>query len=126
MINDRSLIAGMVQQEVNTGYTTKYIYAAHVCPLVRIGTPTPPLQQASVSLPPNPAEPKGEGHTRLRVRRRWGVVGVGSLNSDDWRKSLVLSLPTVYSVIGALPYTGCPRPQGDDTFPPSSTRSEGR
>ncbi len=33
---------------------------------------------------PLPPEPKGGGHTRLRVR------GWGSPNSDDWRKSLAL------------------------------------
>jgi hypothetical protein len=52
-----------------------------VCPLVRIGTTTFPLPQASVY----PPQPKGRGHTRLRVR------GGGS-NSDDWRKSLALCL----------------------------------
>jgi hypothetical protein len=45
------------------------------CLLVGIGTlPTP----ASVPLPP---EPKGRGHTRLRVR------GWGSPHSDIWRKA---------------------------------------
>jgi hypothetical protein len=45
-----------------------------VSPLVRIGTPPPPLPQASVSLP------------RKRVK------GWGGTNSDDWRISLALCL----------------------------------
>jgi hypothetical protein len=53
------------------------------CPLVGIGTLPPPLSLASVPLPP---EPRGGGHTRLRVR------GWGSPNSYDWRKSLALCL----------------------------------
>jgi hypothetical protein len=43
----------------------------------------PPLSPVSVPLPP---EPRGGGHTRLRLRRG------GSSNSDDWRKSLALCL----------------------------------
>ncbi len=54
-----------------------------VCPLVGVGTFPPPFPLANVPLPP---EPKGEGHTRLRVR------GWGSPNSDDWRKGLALCL----------------------------------
>jgi hypothetical protein len=64
-----------------------YIYKEYrsVCPLVGIGgigTLPTPLWPASVPLPPEP----GGGDTRLRVR------GLGSLNSDDWRKNLVLCL----------------------------------
>jgi hypothetical protein len=44
--------------------------------------PPPPLPQASVS--PHPPEPKGEGNTLACGRG-------GGPNSDDWRKSLVLS-----------------------------------
>ncbi len=55
-----------------------YIKSTTVCPLVGIGTLPPPLSPASVPLPP---EPKGGGHTRLRVRGWW------SPNSDDWRKA---------------------------------------
>ncbi len=43
-----------------------------------------PLSRQRVFLPP--PEPKGGGHTRVRVR------GWGSPNSDDWRKSLALCL----------------------------------
>ncbi len=50
-------------------------------PLVGIGTLPAPLSPACVPLPP---EPKGEAHTRLRLR------GWGSPNSNDWRKSLAL------------------------------------
>ncbi len=50
---------------------------------IGIGTLSPPLSPASVPLP---SEPRGEGHTRLRVR------GWGSPNFDDWRKSLALCL----------------------------------
>jgi hypothetical protein len=47
----------------------KYLEYHSVCPLVRIGTPPPPLPQASVS----PLGTKGGKviHTRLRVRG-WG------------------------------------------------------
>ncbi len=64
------------------GCFTKYIYIEYhsVCPLVGVGTP---LSPASVPLPP---EPKGGGHTRLRVR------GWGSPSSDDWRKSWAFCL----------------------------------
>ncbi len=54
------------------------------CPLVGIGTPPPPLTQATEPSPRN--QNGGGGHTRLRVRR-WG-----SPNSDDWRKILALCL----------------------------------
>jgi hypothetical protein len=66
------------------GLSSKYIYKEYhsVCSIVGIGTLPPPLSPASVPLPP---EPKGGGHTRLRVR------GWGSPNSDDWRKSLAHS-----------------------------------
>jgi hypothetical protein len=65
------------------GSQSTYIYIVPVCPLVGIGTLPPLLSPASVPLPP---EPKGGGHTRLRVR------GWGSPNFDDWRKSLALCL----------------------------------
>jgi hypothetical protein len=50
-----------------------YLEYHSVCPLVGIGTPSPPLRMRGV-------------HTRLRVR------GWGSPNSDDWKESLVLCL----------------------------------
>ncbi len=43
------------------------------------------LSHPSECAPP-PPEPKGGGHTRLRVR------GWGRPNSDDWRKSIALCL----------------------------------
>jgi hypothetical protein len=54
-----------------------------VCPLVGIGTLPPPLSPASVPLPP---EPKGGGGTLPAGE------GLGSPNSDNWRKSLALCL----------------------------------
>jgi hypothetical protein len=54
-----------------------------VCPLVRIGTPTP--IPTSECVPPGATW--GEGHIRLRVRG-WE----GCPNSDDWRKGLALCL----------------------------------
>ncbi len=75
-----------------------YIYTVPRVPeclsLVRIGTSPSTLPQASVSS----YEPRG-GHTRLRVR------GVGSPNSDDWRKSLPLCLLCASSNI-CIPFTG--------------------
>jgi hypothetical protein len=53
-------------------------------PIFGIGTPPPPLLQF-VCIPPPLNQRRGE-HTRLRVR--WW----GSLNSDDWRKSLALCI----------------------------------
>ncbi len=52
-----------------------------VCPLVRIGPPTP-LSCKRMSPPPT----KRGGNTRLRVR------GWGSQNSEEWRKNLALCL----------------------------------
>jgi hypothetical protein len=58
----------------------------------------PPISPASVPLPLR--NQKVGGHTRLRVR------GWGSPNSDDWRKSLALSL-----LCGVYPPCGRGRPQ---------------
>ncbi len=55
----------------------------NICPIVGIGTLSPPSFASQCS---PPQEPKGGVHTRLRVR------GWGSPNSDDWRKGLVLRL----------------------------------
>ncbi len=57
-------------------------------PHVRIGTPPPPLSEASAPLP-HPRNQSGGGgvvHTRLYVR------GWGSPNSDNYRKGLELCL----------------------------------
>jgi hypothetical protein len=51
---------------------------SHPLSLQRVCPSPTPFPQETVPLPP---EPKGGGHTRLRVR------GWGSPNSDDWRKS---------------------------------------
>jgi hypothetical protein len=48
-----------------------------VCPIVGIGTLPPPRQRVC----PFPQNPRGRGHTRLRV------MGWGSPNSDDWKKA---------------------------------------
>jgi hypothetical protein len=53
----------------------KYLEYHSICPLARIGTPTPSPARECV-----PPETKGKGgHTRLRVKK------VGGPNSDDWR-----------------------------------------
>jgi hypothetical protein len=54
-----------------------YLEYHSVCPLVRIGTPPPPLPQASVSSP----EPKGEEGTHSPAGEGVGVP------TDDWRKT---------------------------------------
>ncbi len=56
-----------------------------VCPLVRYGTPQPPLSPWRVCPPQNQRGGAG-GHTGLRVR------GWGSPSSEDCRKSLALCL----------------------------------
>jgi hypothetical protein len=67
-----------------------YIYLEYhsVCPLVRIGTPSP----ADECIPP---EPKRGGGTHSSGRE-----GVGGPNLDDGRKSLVLS-----PLFGLWPWT---------------------
>ncbi len=75
--------------------TTVYV------PSSELGLSHPPFSPASVPLPP---EPKGGGHTRLRVR------GWGSPNSDDWRKSLAFSL-----LCASNPFSG-------STLPPYPVR----
>jgi hypothetical protein len=57
--------------QFHTEYGTYILYTEYhsVCPLAGIGTRPTPFPQASV--PPTP-EPKGGGHTRLRVRGAWG------------------------------------------------------
>jgi hypothetical protein len=71
--------------------TTQYIYVhleyLSVCRLVQIG-PSHPLSRKR-GCPPWTKE----GYTRLRVR------GWGGPNSDDWRKSLVLCLLCVLSIL---------------------------
>jgi hypothetical protein len=71
-----------VYHKVHTGTVYTWSTAVYV-PSFEIGVRTPPLplQQANVPLSP---EPRGGGHTRLRVR------GWGSPDSDDLRKSLAL------------------------------------
>jgi hypothetical protein len=73
---------------VNSGYIHIFLNCHSVCPLVGIGTPSPSplsLRKASV-YPPPPLNQRAEEHTRQGVRE-WG-----SLNADDWRKSLALCL----------------------------------
>jgi hypothetical protein len=65
--------------------------------LVGTGTLPFPLTPASVPLPP---EPKGGGHTRVRVR------GWGSSNSYDWRESLALCLLCAYVGVNFIPQSG--------------------
>jgi hypothetical protein len=57
-------------------------------------TPPPLLLQASV---PSPPDQRVGGHTRLRLK------GMGSPNSDDWRKSLALCLLCGYVATAKKP-----------------------
>ena len=63
-------------------YISRCLEYHSVYPLVGIGTPHPLSRSECVS----PLNQRRGEHTRLRVR------GWGSLNSDDWRKSLALCL----------------------------------
>ncbi len=83
-------------QWTQTAYIGRYLEYHSVCPLVWIGTPPSP----AVSVYPPLNQRRGE-YTRLRVR------GWGSLNSDDWRKSLALGPHFPGESLAALSTLSC-------------------